>query len=401
MKRLSYILMLLVLACTTSCIEEYNELPDDQAERMVVIDGQIVGESECTFMLRYSAPLDEMSTLAYKVITDAQVAVVGSNGVTYVGHQTFDRPGRYVVKVGKLDPEVSYSLEVNCSEGSFVSRPMLPLDAPDITEFCYEQPREDRLVDFYISTADPQALVYYRWDFQETWEIFTPYKCYWSYAFDNPSAFEQWDPGNKDQAVPTGRFVYIGEEGLKNHGWCKNTSKDLLFASNVDYGQGAIQRRCLYQLNPDNNRFQTRYLTHVRQMAISAEEYEYLHLLATQSSEMGGLFTPMPSELPSNISGLDGSRAIGFIGVRGHIGEAEIYINRKEVDHNDLYTVKIVADSLAEEPPYMLKRGYRIIDYNPYMGTVSWSNRWAVDCTDNFWGASLERPDYWIDEKKD
>ena len=398
MKRLNYILMLLVLACTSSCIEEYNELPDGQAERMVVIEGQIVSQSDCIFTLRYSAKLGDMS---YLDITHAMVAVEGSNGDFFMGYKTSNK-GTYVVSVGKLDPEVSYNLRVTCAEGTFVSRPMLPLDAPEISEFCFEQPRDDRKVDFYLTTEDPHSLTYYKWDFQETWEIFTPYKCYWDYVFDDPAEFEKWDPGSKLQPVPKGSFVYVGEQGLKNHGWCKNTSKDLLFASNIDYGNGAIQRLCLYQLDPDNNRFQTRYLTQVRQMAISAEEYEYLHLLSTQSSEMGGLFTPMPSELPGNITNLDGGvPAIGYIGVRGHVDETELYIKRKEVGHKDLYTVKIVPDSLVEDPPYMLKRGYKIVDYNAYMGMVTWSTRWAVDCTDYFWGASLERPDYWRDDEED
>ncbi len=397
MRRLTYLLMLLVLTCATSCIEEYNELPDGASDRVIVIEGQIVSQSECTFSIRYSAMLGTSAILSRQPVSRAMVSVVGSKGEVFVGYENFDSPGYYQVKVGKLDPDVAYSLRVDTEDGVYTSRPMLPLDAPEITELCFEQPREDRLVDFYVSTADPQQTAYYRWDFRETWEIYTPYTSRWEYEFDDPDEFEAWDPTIRWLPVPKGDFRMLDHSELKNHGWRTRNSRELYFASNIDYGQGAIQRLCLYQLDADDICFQTRYLTQVRQMAISAEEYEYLHLLATQSTEMGGLFTPMPSELPGNITRQDGVRAIGYVGVRGHVSERQVYVNRRDVGHKDLYVVRTVADTLVKDPPYMIKAGYKIADYNPYMGSIVWTDRWAVDCTDYFWHASLKRPEYWED----
>lgn len=392
--------MLLVLVSLTSCIEEYNELPEGTAERMVSIEGQIVSESDCTFSLRYTAALSEAATQPDLVITEASVKVMGSDGTQMQGYEQPNAPGHYVVKVGRLDPAVQYHLQVETPEGTYASQPMQPLDAPDITELSFEQPRDDKQIDFYISTDDPGRLSFYRWEFRETWEVYTPFKNYWEYVFDSPEAFANWKPDIKDMPVPTGHIESVRPENQKDHGWATYRNRESIIASNTDYGQGVITRLCLYQRNPDDNRFQTRYLTQIRQMAISAEEYEYLHLLATQSTQMGGLFTQMPSELPGNITSTGGERAVGYIGVRGHVSEAEIYVNRKEVGHRDLYRVVEVPDSLVEEPPFMLKKGYRIIDYDPYMGKVRWSNRWMVDCTDPFWGATLVRPLYWKDEEK-
>ena len=396
MKRPIFLYILLSVAgIAPSCIEEYNELNSSDDERMLFVEGQIVSQSDCTFALRYSVPAGITSDFANKPLESAQVMVIGSDGAVFDGRERV--PGHYTVSVGQLRPEVSYSLRVETKEGTYNSRPMLPLDATDIADLSFEQPRDDRKVDFYVSTTDPQRTVYYKWDVRETWEIYTPFQCYWTYVFDDPDQFERWIPTLQGQAVPTGKFMPLGRDYIKNHGWRSIDSHELLYANNIDYGQSAIERMCLFQRNGDDNRFQTRYLAQVRQMAITAEEYEYLHLLTTQSSEMGGLFTPMPSELPGNIARTDGSRAIGFIGVRGQVSEREIYVNRRDIDHKDTYKVTTVADSLAQEPPFMIKKGYSLVDYSPYTNTATWSYRWTIDCTDPFWGASLQRPDYWQD----
>lgn len=397
MKRLCYILMLMVLACAVSCIEEYNELPAGAGERMVVIEGQIVSDRECAFTLCYTAALGDEAIDSRQPVSGAQIMVKGTNGELFAGYEQPDAPGHYMIAVGKLNPEVSYYLEVKTQGTTYSSQPMQPLDAPDITELKYEQPREDRVIDFYVSTSDPKGAAFFKWEYDETWEIYTPYLGLWDYVFDNPREFEQWNPSYSSVSLPQGHYEMVKTENLKNHGWSKYHSREHVLATNADYGQGAISRLCLYQRDPDDNRYQMRYLTQLHQMSISAEEYEYLHLMSTQSSQMGGLFTPMPTELPGNIFSEDGSRAVGYVGVRGHVAEAEIYIDRKDVGHRDLYRVVIVPDSLVEEPPFMLKRGFKVIDYSPLSGEVSWSSRWVIDCTDPFWGASVERPEYWKD----
>lgn len=401
MKRMHYLLMLMMLTAVTSCIEEYNELPEGAQEHMLVIEGQIVSESDCTFTLRYTGSLADDFIQSSLPATGAVVFVESDKGDRYKGAELYDSPGHYLVKVGKLDPEASYYLRVNTEEDSYTSRPMKPLDAPQITELGFEQTRDDRLVDFYVSTADPQEQIFLKWDFVETWEIQTPCKGYWEYLFDDPEAFKRWDPYRDPAGEPSGYYNWVGYTNLKSHGWCTHNSKVLTFTSNDDYGQGAVLHHTIYQRDPDDNRFQTRYLTQVRQMAISAEEYEYLNLMTTQSTEMGGLFTPMPSELPGNVSGANGARAIGYIGVRGRVSEAEIYVNRKEVEHYDRYRFWIVPDEWVSTPGNMIKQGFRVIEHEPLTGKTTWSYRWMVDCTDPYWGASLQRPWYWKDVEAD
>lgn len=395
MKRIHYLQLMLGALCCTSCIEEYNELPSGQAEPMVVIDGQIVSDRECTFSLFWSAPLGTESLNAFQPIRHASVVVEGTDGQRFVGHEG-QNPGHYTVPVGELSADQEYFVQIALdSVGTFQSQPMRPIDTPDIAEFSYEQPRQDRQIDFMISTADPQSPTCFLWEYDETWEIYTPSTAYWYYWYKQVEGPDPLHPAYE------GEFRPIEPTNLTNHGWCTFTGMESVFASNEDYGNGAISKLCLFQRHPNDNRFQHRYLARVRQMAISQQEYEYRRLVATQSTEMGGLFTPMPSELPSNITSQQGrARAIGFIGVRGKVCETGIYVHRDDVGHRDLYRVELVPDSLVQEPVPMLKLGYRVIDYDPYSGVAHWGERWIIDCTDAFWSASLRRPDYWRDENE-
>lgn len=397
MKVSFYIAVLLGGSVLSSCIEEYNELPTGKTEQRVVIDGQIVGGRDCVFSLHWSSAFGEEPYNAFMPIAHASVMVMGSGGDIFLGKEVASDPGHYVVPVGVLDSRQQYSLRVGVpAAGTYVSQPMSPLDAPDIAEVTFEQPRDDHQINFLVSTADPQGPACFLWEYDETWEIFTPYTAYWEYLYEVTEGEDPFSPTYE------GDFYRIDRDKLTNHGWCTYTSKETIISDNDDYGHGAIKKLCLYQRHPDNNRFQTRYLARIRQMAITPQEYEYRHLLTTQSSGMGGLFTPMPSELPSNITSPgDSPRAIGFIGVRGRIGEAELYVRRSDVGHHDTYRVVFVPDSMVVDPVTMLSQGYRVITYNEQSQEVQWSDRWVIDCTDHFWGASLQRPTYWRDSSSD
>lgn len=57
----------------------------------------------------------------------------------------------------------------------------------------------------------------------------------------------------------------------------------------------------LYSIKADNNRVFHHYSTLVKQRKISRGEYEYYQEKIKINEEMGGLFIPQPSELPTNI----------------------------------------------------------------------------------------------------
>lgn len=373
-----WVAAVLAACCLVSCVEEFHDTPTGYEEEMLVVEGQIVSNRDCWFTLWHTIDIAQPTWEAYDAfVDDAEVWVSGEDGTLFPAYG--EGRGRYVAHVGTLSSDVRYSLHVESPEyGSYRSRPSYPLDAPDVKELTFDYDSVSGNVSFLISTLDPQQRTYYLWEYDEHWEILTPMKALFEYLPET------------DEIVPVGQYT--------NHGWSKSLNNERLFLSNRDYGDGAITRHRLYRHFHYDNRFETCYLTQVRQMVISEEEYEYRNRLKTMNNGMGGLFTPMPSLLPTNIEAMDGDkRALGFVGVRGKVGEAELYVTSGQVEYRLTRPVREVPDSLVLEPRIMYANGYRLSFFDPFMpgGMCTWVERWVVDCTDGYWKASLEKPACW------
>ena len=116
---------------------------------------------------------------------------------------------------------------------------------------------------------------------------------------------------------------------------------------------------------------------------------------------MGGLFTPQPSELPSNIRCNDGqSKAIGYIGVTLNAVQQRLFISSKEVGYRLSRVPRILKDEevseMGPDAATLYGKGFRILNYDPMAGTIQWIERWGVDATT--WGATFDKPDFWDEE---
>lgn len=368
----SLCMMMLLAMGVVSCVEEYNEKLEGGSESILVVEGSIVSGTDCTFNLGRTAAIDESPIFARKGVAGAIIVVKGSDGATFVGKEYGG--GKYVVSVGTLSADEEYWVEIETPEfGYYESTPMKPIYAPELVKLEYEQPHPNGEVYFLVSTGEMQGRQYLLWQYEECYEVVTPIVIFYVY-----------DPVED-------RIVY--NPNTLGHGWKEISSFANIVSTNADFNDGAISRYSIYSLSNQNIRFRTRYRTFVKQVAISEAEYEYLSLLNTQSSEMGGLFTPMPTELPSNLHGKN--KAVGYVGVRGNMYTAELYVNRYAVGYavREVYTVAETAGNFAN----MYRSGYRLAEYDAMLGDSSakWALRWVVDCTDSYWGASLTKPAYW------
>lgn len=385
---LLFIILLLPL-CFSSCIEDY-ELPPSETESMVVIDGQIVSERTCVFTLSTT-----ISTTGErdkeKYIGGAKVVVKGTDGQEFKGYEIIQDPGRYSVYVGKLDANAKYYVAVSTKYGDFESEPMSPIDAPELTEAFYDQPREDRKVDVMISTEDTHSPEYVMWNVEEYWEIYTPYVATWEYVegyFDKLTK-------KPYREVPVARRT--------NHGWRHAVGKSGI-ASNEAYAFGAIKGMCIYQLERSATRLQTRYCARIRLTSLCKEEYEYRILLDKLTHNTGGVFSYMPSELPSNIKSLGKTKGLGFVGVQGKGSTKDLYINGKDVEYLDQEETIVLGGEEIKAPHIMASMGYVLLEYGPPVNNRQeeeyWTYPWCVDYRHYYWGGETvyEKPDFWVDE---
>lgn len=373
--------LMLMFSALVSCVDTYDVIPAGYVDPMLVVDGNIYSGQPCTFTLMHTVSLDASVSESLKGVEKATLTVCGSTGERFEAIDLHD--GRYQVEVGTLSSDATYWLEISApGYGFFTSEPMSPLYAPEIVEFTFQSPSGDGPVDFYVTTSDmtkgERERSFLLWRYEECYIVNAPLKAIWYY-----------DPV-EDVILPIPQLL--------NHGWRETSPTDRFIASNEDFDCGAIRNYCVYQRSNQDYRFMERYRTCLYQESISEQEYEYRHLLATQSSEMGGLFTPMPTELPSNVHGKHGEKAVGFVGVRGSVTQKELYVNRREVGYHFIPRIETVTNE-KHTNRYMYNHGLRVAIYLPDMGeqSLEWAARWVVDVTDPYWGASLEKPDYWED----
>lgn len=375
----SLLITLFVLIALSSCIEEFNDLPASVGEPQLVVEGEIVSGQNCLFTLRQSATLEDVSNFHYQ---NSLKPVIGSlqldcsDGTSYYSVPSRNK-GFYTIQVPDLEPDKTYTLHVKTDNmGDYHTEPMKPLYAPGIDSFTYEMPNNDGQIHFSVSTADPNGAFYVMWRYDEYYEVCTPIYCMWEYDVEN-------------------RELYV-RDFPTNQGWISVTSNEISTASNEAYGNHAIVGYNLYQRNKQELRFRTKYMSIVKQAAISVDEYEYYRLLRIQSTNVGGIFSAMPSELPSNLKTDDGKKAIGYIGVRGSLSQKSLVITPKEIGYKDMMVPeKPEPDKVEKDPAIMIDRGWVIANYGP--SGIEWTKPWCVDCRTHFWdgGASLEKPSVW------
>ena len=386
----------------SSCIDEYNaDLPSTDQNRLVV-EGHIRSDMTCTFSLSQTRGLSDESWIlgGPLAVFDARLSVVGEDGTVFPGTQIppgigfYITSGTYQVQVGTLRPDVRYWLRIETQGDVFTSDPQYPLDADPIDLLSYEQSRPDQEVDIMVTSAAPadNQVHSYRWDCDQYWEIYTPYKADYEYNPQTDSIYKTVEP--------------------TNHGWCKARLADVKMGKTSDFQQNRIEGMPLFSIKHTDNRLNTRYTARVYQRRITPQEYEYETLRNKLTNEMGGLFTPMPADLPTNIHCEGGSRkAIGYVGVSGRVTSATLTLTHSEVKYERTRIPEQVShgEMFPATCRQLYNMGYRLVainnDHPSFQGdgpfdaesvpNKKWALRWCVDCTDSYWGASLIKPSDW------
>ena len=385
MKRISYILLSCMMACLAgSCVEEFNtQLPESESG-LLVVDGNIISDSTCVFSLSRSFSLNEEKIPGDYNQIDAKMAVIGSDGSRYTG--TALGNGKYAVEVGTLNPQHSYHLEIDWEGNIYASASQQPLVTEDM-ELSFDQP-EDYGPVYIRVTATPEntdEVAYYIWNYVEDWEIRTEFRC--KAVFD-PNVGEH------------GTIIEY-EEPPYDQGWVHKESKEIYVKSTESYQGKKFDKTKVYSIASKDPRISYLYSTLVTQRKVTKSEYEYYRSKEKFTNEMGGLFTPQPSELPTNITCTDNDkRVIGYVGVNMNVSSKRMYIPTTEVQYEPDYTCMMYEpDFFGEGATYkdIYYKGFRLAYYlAPPMGKVSinWAAEKCVDC--RAFGADPNgKPDFW------
>ena len=381
-KTLYSVLCLIFGMCTLAgCIEEFKaDIPTDDSN-LLVVEGNIVSSRENTFILSRTMPINSFNT---PIERGAIVSVRGTDGSEY-NAQFSD--GQYTCMVGDLDPDEEYYLHIEVDGEIYESDPQKPMSSEKIADVCGVQNTPESNIDILITPeapADSNKENFYSWTYDETWEVRPDYIT--NLFFD------------------VEKMSIIQKEGLfPERGWIDGTSTTIMVGAGSSYEGQHIQRLKLYDIDRSNERIFFRYSGLIHQRAISKAEYEYELARRQASSEMGGLFTPQPSSLPTNIHCRTSKKnVIGFVGCSLNIGEYRFFLNSTDYS---IYPQKVgpltwIEDCSMEDCRRMTERNMYICEYEDAMisGTGKPRSAWAyarqVDV--RLRGAYTEMPSFWL-----
>ncbi len=378
-------LHLMVGVCTlTSCIEEYNADISAEDSNLLVVEGTICADQLNKFYLTRTQALNSSATP--QNVTGAKVSVRGSDGSEY---QALTASGYYACQLGQLNPDVSYYLHIETDGETYESEPLKPLRTEKIANIRGVQNTPTSNIDVLVTPADPYETSqpsYYMWTYDETWQVYPDYMTTMYY--------------DTEKMAP----VYISNP-FPWYGWVDATGSTNTVGASTSYDNQHIKNLKIYDIGRNNVRMYHRYSGLVHQRAISKAEYEYELARRQANTEMGGLFTPLPSTLPTNIHCLTSSKhVIGFIGCSMNTSDYRFFLNGSEyaiVHPAGTDTRKWLVNPTTEDCLKMVYQGMYLCEWViPEMSDdgklhAAWASLQQLDVRYKYPGAYIEEPDFW------
>ena len=372
------ILSCLVIMLVSSCKDLYKPDVISSANSYLVVEGVLnAGTGPTSIRLTKTFKLDDTARLQAE--RNAQVVVEGRDNSTKGLFMTAD--GIYTSPGLNLTINQEYRLRIKTANGrEYLSDYIVARNTPPIDSIGWVE--DEKGVNIHISTHDASNNTrYYRWEYDETWEINSFY--FSAFKYENGVVIER----------PFTDNVY--------YCWKYDISHSILINSSARFETDNIYRSPLLSILRGNEKLAVRYSILARQYALDKEGYEFYEMMKKNSESLGSIFDPQPSEQRGNVKCISnpGELVIGYLSA-STIEEKRIFIRRSQLNSWGFYQdcpellVANHPDSIAEA----YQSGGSIYEavYSPMGGGIiqyKYSYKPCVECQDR--GGSNIRPSYW------
>lgn len=373
MKRIITLVVICVVCCN-GCREQYEPNLRSSEQSFLVVEGNLNGGRDTTVVrLTRTFKLDDTASL--KIENNAQVTVEGSDNTIRV---LSDRGnGDYISPDLNLVINTSYRLRIRTADGKeYSSDYIIVRKTPPIDSISWE--REENGVRIFANTKDPSnATRYYRWEFDETWEIRSYYPPY--VIYENGHIRNRIFPAEDVSTC-----------------WKYDHSHSILLANSTRLQDDIIYKAPLNLIPNGDEKLSVRYSIMVRQYVLDKEGYNFYELMKKNTEEIGSIFTPQPSEVRGNIYCVSDANeyVLGYI-TASTVEQQRIFIDDQWIFRQDCPSQKVPknADSVAFFFGTGLLSPYADISLPPSDAHYKGSYPRCVDCTER--GGSLIKPSYW------
>ena len=372
----------LILGCLAvltgvGCKELYKPDIISSADTYLVVEGVLnAGNGPTNLRLTRTFQLDDSARLRGEL--NAVVTVEGKDNSIQALSSTGS--GFYASPALNLAINQEYRVRIVTSNGKeYLSDFVVARQTPPIDSLTWE--RDENGIEIQANTHDPSGNTrYYRWDFDETWEIRSYYDSEFKYV----------------NGVVVGRTpaesVYTC--------WKYDISDKILLGSSASLQSDNIFRAPLKFFYNGDEKLAVRYSTLVRQYALDKKGYEFYELMRKNTESLGSIFDAQPSEQRGNFKCISnpGELVIGYLSAVT-IEEKRMFISSVEVPHWNFYQdcpeiiVLNQKDSIKEAYDGSGSIYGAIFTPANTISHYKFSRIQCVECPTR--GGSLLKPSYW------
>ncbi|GEO10003.1 DUF4249 domain-containing protein [Segetibacter aerophilus] len=307
MRKVWMVIWVVIIAIVwVGCKERFDpKIPSSQSNYLVV-EGFINARGFTTIKLSRTVAIKDSSKV--KPELNAIVTIKGEDNSTFNVRAT--GKGSYVSDSLILKPAQKYRLQIKTTTGEYLSEYVAVKQTPLIDSISWKYKNSD--VEISVNTHDQQNNTrYYKWDYEETWEIHSAYMTYYEY---------------KNGAV-TPRQSF--DEILKLfYCWRNESSQRIIIGSSAQLANDVISSAPLISIPMHAERFSVRYSILVRQYSLDRKGYDFFSMMKSNTESLGSIFDPLPSEVTGNISCVSNpnEKVIGYIPA-STVNEKRIFIS--------------------------------------------------------------------------
>lgn len=378
MKYISFIIV--SVFCIISCKEKYTANLKSSDKSALVVEGFLnAGNGPTTITLTRSYAINSPGNIPR--VTGAQVTVEGNNGTSFSLIETAINSGVYTHPQLTLLNDKEYRLRIKTTGGKEYLSDYVPVKlSPPIDSINWKW--ENNGVMFYANTHDAtNNSRYYKWDYEETWEIITNYY---------------------SELKMVGNTIVHRNMPAEDvsHCWKYDFSRTIMIGSTAQLQSDVAFEIPLYHIAANSERFGVRYSVLVKQSILTPQAYEYFNLMKKNTEQLGSIFDPLPSELKGNIKCLTDQNepVIGYVTASSQQVK-RIFVSSTQLPNSNFnfpncYSIRVPnnIDSVIKYRPTLMPYAEDLNQFNVVIGYFL-APPVCADCTAR--GGINVKPSYW------
>ena len=374
-----YYLLLFVSFLLLMCKKKYDPPAIVAVNSYLVVDGFINANPNEATTIILSRTKNLNDSLPNIPELHAQISIMSNAGNVYPLTDP-SNSGNYSSAFLNLNANNQYQLKIITADGHNYLSDLVPVKkSPPIDSLTWQQ---DSSLTVYLNSHDPNNnTIYYKWNYIETWEHYSPVQTFW---VQNHGVITYADASNQTDSC-----------------WTTANSTTIITGSSVALAQDIISRAPITTIAQNDVRIKARYSILVQQIPLTVNAYNYWLLIQKNSQELGTLFDPQPSQLTGNIHPLTNPNepVIGYI-TAATTTQKRIFISNSQLNNWDWRISYNACDTklIGTDPLNTFAYTYTDTAYAPWYFTgftpsLYVTKKTCIDCRE--YGGVTTRPTFW------